>query len=469
MRRKMKALGLLLCLFNISVYAQTQQQPAKYEFSVQQCIDYGLKNNVQVKNALLDYNIQEQTNKNVTAAAYPQISASAATTYYPNVSVQTFPNFIAAATYGVLEQEGVKDGSGNPIKSPGDFGFIHAAFGTKWNGNAGVSLSQILFDGEVFVGLQARQTVLDYSQKNIEVAQENIKANIYKVYFQLVASKTQIDQLDANIARTQKSLHDANEMFKNGFAEKIDVDRFSVQLANLQTQKMQVENTINNGYLGLKLLIGMHLQDTLVLSDKITEDRIKQGLLNEGQYNYTDRKDFQFLQIGKKLYEYDVKRYKLSKLPTASLSANYSKVAMRDQFNLFNKGDWFTSSYVGLNIHIPIFSGFSNNANIEKAQLQLKQTENQIENLKISIDKDVAEATNNYHNAVATLDNQRKNMDLAEQVYNQAKKKYETGTGSNLEITNAQTDLTIAQNNYVDAMYEAIIAYVDYVKAVGKL
>ena len=195
----------------------------------------------------------------------------------------------------------MKNGNGEVIKVPDNFGFIHAAFGTKWNGNAGISLSQILFDGEVFVGLQARQSVLDYSQKNIELTQENIKANIYKVYFQLVASKTQIEQLDANIARTQKSLHDANEMFKNGFAEKIDVDRFTVQLSNLQTQKMKVENTISNGYLGLKVLIGMPLQDTFVLTDDITEDRIKQGLLNEGQYQYTDRKDYQFLEIGKKL------------------------------------------------------------------------------------------------------------------------------------------------------------------------
>ena len=169
MKRKTSVVALLICLFAITVNAQTQQQPAKYEFSVQQCIDYGLKNNVQVKNALLDYNIQEQTNKNVTAAAYPQISAGAGTTYYPNVTVQTFPNFIAAATYGVLEQEGVKNGNNEPIKSPSDFGFIHAAFGTKWNANAGVTLSQILFDGQVFVGLQARQTVLDYSQKNIEL------------------------------------------------------------------------------------------------------------------------------------------------------------------------------------------------------------------------------------------------------------------------------------------------------------
>ena len=348
---------------------------------------------MQVKNAILDLKIQEQTNRGITAAAYPQIKGSLSTTYYPNVAVQTFPNFIAAATYGVLEQEGVKNGNGEPIKSPDDFGFIEAAFGTKWNGSGGVSLSQILFDGQVFVGLQARQTSIDWQQKNIELTQENIKANIYKVYYQLVASKTQISQLDANIARTEKQLHDAGELYKNGFREKIDVDRATVQLANLQTEKLKVTNTINNGYLGLKLLIGMPVQDTLMLTDSITDADTKKGLLNEGIYQYTDRKDYQYLELGKRLNEYNIKRYKLSKWPTASLSGSYSKVAMRDQFNLFKKGDWFTSSYIGLDINIPIFSGFAKNADIEKAQLELQQTQNQLDNLKISIDNDVTQAT----------------------------------------------------------------------------
>src|SRR6266542_3993502 len=435
MIRRPGIIALLFCLLLSSSYAQNQQAAAKHEFSIGQCIEYGLKNNVQVKNAILDLKIQEQTNKSITASAYPQINGSIGSTYYPNVTVQSFPNFIAAATYGVLEQEGVKDKNGNPIKSPDDFGFIQAAFGTKWNASAGVSLSQILFDGQVFVGLQARQTSLDWQQKNIELTQENIKA----------------------------------KMYKNGFAEKIDVDRATVQLANLQTTKLKVNNTINNGYLGLKLLIGMPVLDAIVLTDSVTDSDIKQGLLNEGVYQYTDRKDYQYLQLGKRLNEYNIKRYKLSKLPTANLSSSYSKMAMRNQFNFFGKGDWFTSSYVGLNISIPIFSGLAKNAEIQKAALQLQQTQNQIDNLKVSIDNDVAQATNNFHNAVITLDYQKKNMQLAEQVYNQAKKKYEIGTGENLEITNAQSDLTIAQNNYISALYDAIIAKIDYLKAIGKL
>jgi outer membrane protein TolC len=462
----MLTLSIILVL---STQAQTDSIAARHEFSIQQCIDYATKNNLQVKNALLDLKIQVQTNRGITAAAYPQINGNLSTTHYPNVAVQSFPNFIAAATYGVLESEGVKNGDGNPIISPADFGFVQAAFGTKWIASGGVSLSQILFDGQVFVGLQARKTSINYQQKNIDITEENIRANIYKVYYQLIVSKTQIGQLDANISRAEKLLTDTRALYKNGFAEKLDEDRANVQLANLKTERLKALNTIENGYLGLKFLMGMPVKDTLILSEQITEDKIKEDLLNEGIYKYTDRNDFQFLQFLKKLNEYNIKRYKVTYLPTVNLTAGYTKNAQRNKFNFFNQGNWFTSSYIGLNINIPLFDGFAKDASIKKSQLQLQQVQNEIENLKISIDNDVAQATNNFRIAVNTLDFQKKNMELAEQVYNQAKKKFESGTGSNTDITNAQTDLRIAQSNYTSALYDAVIAKVDYTKAIGKL
>jgi outer membrane protein TolC len=89
--------------------------------------------------------------------------------------------------------------------------------------------------------------------------------------------------------------------------------------------------------------------------------------------------------------------------------------------------------------------------------------------LKLSIDNDIEVAKNNFSTAVATLDFQKKNMELAEQVYNQTRKKFDAGVGSNTEITAAQTDLKAAQSNYISALYDAIIAKVDYLKALGKL
>jgi len=440
-----------------------------YNFSVQDAVNFADKNNVQIKNALLDYKIQEQTNRNITSAAYPQLSGKLSTTYFPDVPVQSFPNFIGAATYQVLTQEGVKNGAGQPIVAPGDFGLISAAFGTKWNASGAVSFSQILFDGQVFVGLQARRTSLDYARNNTEVTREGIKVNIYKVYYQLVVSRTQMQQIDANITRVSKLLSDAQAMFKNGFAENLDVNRASVQLTNLETQKLTTQRNIDNGYLGLKFLIGMPMRDSLTLTENITEEEIKNGVPLESNYQYSDRKEYKYLEATNQLNEYNVKRYKYSYYPTATLNSTYSKQAFRSKFDFFGKGDWFNNWNIGFSIDIPIFDGFARASNVAKARLQAEQTKNQLDNLKLSIDNDVQQARNSFGAAIVTLGSQRKNMELATEVYDQSKKKYEAGLGSTTDITTAQTDLVTAQTNFVNALYDAILAKIDYLKAIGKL
>jgi len=442
-----KPIFLLACLFSAAA-SLAQDTTKRHEFSVQQCVDYARKNNVQVKNALLDIKIQQQTNRTITARALPSVSASAAFTDYIDIPTSLIPGEIF----------------GQP---PGTY--IPVQFGTKYTASGGVTLNQILFDGQVFVGLQARETSILYQQKTAEVTEEQIKANIYKVYYQLVASKTQISLLDANIARLEKLKSDANIMFQNGFAERLDIDKADVQLSNLKTEKLKALNRISNGYLGLKTLMGMPVKETLVLTDSISDSQIKKDMLRDS-VNYNDRKEYQNLMLVKKLNEYNIKSKKLSYYPTLSLQGNYSKQAQRNKFDFFDKGgDWFTTSFIGLNLSIPIFSGFSKDAEVTKARIELQQVQNNIDDLKINIDNDAEQARLNFISAVETMDYQKKNMQLAENVYNQTKKKFEVGTGSNTEINAADTDLKAAQTNYINAMYDAIIAKIDYLKAIGQL
>jgi len=342
-------------------------------------------------------------------------------------------------------------------------------FGIKYNATAGISLDQLLFDGQVFVGLRARKTAIDFSQKNVEVTEEMIKTNIYKIYYQLVVGKTQIGLLDANIDRLEKLLHDTREIYKNGFAEKLEIDKVSVQLANLQTEKVKAQNQINNGYAGLKLLMGMPVRDSLALTDTISYDQVLEGLSPLTEFKYSDRKEYQYAELGIILNEFNIKRYKLSRMPTLNLNAYYNENAQRPKFNFFNGGEWFPVSAVTLRVNVPIFKGFSTKAKIEKASLELQKSINQRETLKLSIDNDIEVAKNNFRTAIATLDFQKKNMELATAVYDQTKKKFESGVGSNQEINTAQTDLKTAQTNYISALYDAIIAKIDFLKATGKL
>ncbi|MEI9935405.1 MAG: TolC family protein [Ferruginibacter sp.] len=272
--------------------------------------------------------------------------------------------------------------------------------------------------------------------------------------------------MQSNIDNLDKQLHDTREIYKNGFAEKLDVDKLTVQLNNLQTQKEVLGNQLTSGNMGLKFLIGMPQKEDLVLSDTLSEDELKANILDES-YNYNDRKDVQLLTINAKLQGYNIKRYQMGKIPTLSATASYAKNAYETDFD-FNNG-WTSSSFIGVNLNVPIFDGFYKHAKIQEARYALQQTNNNLDQLKQSIDNDVAQARINMKSALATIDNQKQNIQLAGQVYNSTRLKYEQGLGSNQEMYDAQTQLIVAQNNYYSALYDAIVAKINYLQATGKL
>ncbi|MBC7588259.1 MAG: TolC family protein, partial [Chitinophagaceae bacterium] len=173
---------LFLLLFIAAASMVHAQSANSYAFSIQQAVDYAKKNNAQVKNALLGIQVQEQINRGIASAAYPSISGNVSLTDYIEVPTQVIPGDFVG-----------QPGTTKPVK-----------FGVKYNSSALLQAQQLLFDGQLFVGLQARKTSIEFAKKNVEVTEDAIKVNIYKIYYQLVVSKTQIELLDANIVRLEK-------------------------------------------------------------------------------------------------------------------------------------------------------------------------------------------------------------------------------------------------------------------------
>jgi outer membrane protein len=436
---------LLVALLAIAgnVNAQT-----KNEFSLKQCVDYGMKNSFTVKNALLDMQNQVELNREITSAAYPQLSADGSFNDFFSIPTQVVPGRQFGDTvnkYDALQ------------------------FGTQYQASGGFNLQQLLFDGTLFVGLQARKSALDFSAKQAEVTKEQIKANIYKLYYQLAVGEKHLIVIDTNIAQVQKQVHDTKVMYDNGFVERLDENKIVVQLNNIITQRERIRNQLRAGYVGLKFLMGMPQKDTLVLTDSITDADLQDNILDEA-YSYTDRKEVQLLMLNVKLDQYNIKRYKLSALPTISAIAGYSQNAFRNDFDFFTaKIPWYQTSFVGLKFHMNLFGGFMRAAKINETKIALQKTQNTLEQAKQQIDNDVVLARLNYSTALNTIENQKKNKELAQEVYNATNLKYQQGLGSNLEIYDAQIQLTTAQDDYYSALYDAIIAHVDYLTAIGKL
>jgi len=213
----------------------------------------------------------------------------------------------------------------------------------------------------------------------------------------------------------------------------------------------------------------MPMAQTIELTDTLSTEAIAAQTVSVDNFNYDQRIEYQVLQSQKRANEYDLKRYKMKGLPTLSFNASAGSLRGSSEFDYFRNPTWYGYSTLGLNLSVPIFAGFQRKRQVDQAFLALKKTEQNVENLKLSIDLEQSQSASTFRNNLLTLQSQEQNMQLAQEVYTTTQVKYREGVGSSLEMSTAENDLLTAQKNYFDALYNTIVAKIDYMKAYGKL
>ena len=459
------------CIFLFSVFSSVEAQEI-YQLNITQAVELGTKNSIELKNLSLDYNIQEQKNKEITSTIYPTIAASGGLTYYTNVPQIQFPSS-DQAIYNVLNKEGVKDQNGNVISTGNaSFSVNNVSFIQPWNTQLGFSVNQLLFQADVFVGLQARKTVLQLSQDNINVAGDNLKEKIYKAYYAVLIVQKQLEVLISTKERLTSLLNDMNQMYLTGFAEKLDVDKLQVSLNNTEAGQNQLNNALKIGMASLKNTLGISQKDTLVLTQNLDINALKVDLMSTDDFNYEKRSEIALLNTALALQKLDFKRYKLSYLPSLAAFYQFQRSGQRNNdFAAFTGKPWFwyNTGLVGLQINVPIYSGNKRKALMNQAKYAGEKVENNILQLKQFIDLEQEVAKTTLNNAIINLDVQERNVKLAEEVFTKTKIKYENGLGSSFEVIQADTELQRAQGSYFQALYEGMIAKTSFAKAFSKL
>ena len=459
MKMRTTIIGTFLLLFAGLVQAQQ-----KYELTVKDAVDLAFKNVLELKNAQVDYKIQEALNEETFGRALPQLTGNVGAQYYLKLPLILFPNAADAGIYNVLVKENLLP-SGTPIPSPT---LQQVSFQQPWNLAIGATIQQLLFQPDVFVGLQARQTALDLNSAIIEQTKLKIKDSAYKRYYAILIAEKQLFFLNESVMRLEKLYRDDSIMYNNGFAEKLDLERVQVQLNNLKTNQSVVSNIVNVSYAALKFALGLSQKDTVLLKENLSTESIKENILDES-FAYEDRAELRTLDYTKRLQELDVKRYKMGKYPTVALAGNYSVTGQGQKFFTSSETRWLKSSYVGINVSIPIFDGFQRKYKTQQAQLKVEKIDNNIENLKQAIDLEQVITKESMRNALLNLDIQERNLELAQRVYNTTKLKFEQGLGSSFEVLQADTDYQTAQSNYFNALYNATVAKISYQYSLGKL
>lgn len=420
-------------------------------FSLKQAVDYAITHQVQVKNSQIDLQNASAKINEIKAMGLPQVNGSLALTN--NLILQRV--FIPARIF-------------NPAAAEGEL--IAAKFGVDNSGFANVGLSQLVFDGSYLLGLKASSVYKDLAVKSVTQSKQQVAENVTKAYYGILVNEKRMGLLSLNLARLDTLLKETRELNKQGFVEKIDVQRLDVQANNLRTELENVNRLQELSYSLLKFQMGYPMEEPIKVTESL--EKIESATFNTdkaGEFSYANRIEYSILQTQENLAELDLKSIKAGYLPRLVLNANYGYNAGANAFgDLVNK-PWFDNAAVTVALQIPIFDGFSKKYKAVQSANNLQKVRQSYGLLKSSIDLQRSQASITMKNALESMKEQKANLDLANEISRVTRVKYQQGVGSNLEVLNAESSIKESQANYFTALYNALIAKVEVEKANGTL
>lgn len=454
-------------LFLLASHATLFAQGAN-QWNLDQCVSYALKNQTKMKNAHYDEELQHQKNNEVIGIALPQVKVNGQFQYLFIIPKQRAAadafDFGSSLSFFKIDTPAYQAYLQQPRRKYSEF-----QFGLPLNLSAGVQASQLLFDAGVFVALKARKSLEELSILNTKRTEEDIRVAVSKAYYNCIIAEKRITLLDENIKLLTTIENTTRKLHEEGFAEKIDADRLTVQRNNLQIEKEKISNLIELSYQLLKFQMGMPLSEVLKLQDNLTLETLKTGLELDQVVDYSRRTEMDLMKTIRRLNGYDYERYQKGYLPSvaAVLSGSYG-TQTQSVADLFKYSYFPTGAFV-LSASMPLYDGNTRRSKMNQARLNIMKNDNDMEAFKQAVDLESSSARTQLKNSLMSLDNQQKNIDLAQKVYTVAQKKYKEGVGTNIEIIQAETALKDAQTNYFNSLFEAVIAKIDFQKSLGLL
>lgn len=434
-------------IFFFLLVIKIQAQEIK-SLTLKDVITYALENKADAKKAKLKVENSEYQIQEVRSRALPQISVNGGLTYNPILQTTV----IDGANFG----------------QPGTI--IQADFGQKWSSVAGVSLTQNLFDQSIFTGLKAAKSAREFFQINEQLTEEQVIERVANAYYQIFVTKLNLKTIEKNLENTNKVKNIIKGLYDNGLSRKIDLDRISVRISNLNTQRKQIINAIVLQENALKFYMGMPIETNILLPQMAFEISIQ---AMEESANTETRTEYILLKKNEELLEFQKKSIEANYYPTLSLTGNYNYFGQGSKIPLggSNSDDvyWSDFSSIGLNLRIPIFSGFETKARVRQAEINLKSIKLDLEDTKLALNLAYENAKKQIDNSLETINSQKENTQLAQEVLDNTKNNYLQGLASLTDLLDAENANIEAQNNYNTAVLQYKLAEIQLLKSKGEL
>jgi outer membrane protein TolC len=446
---------IILFFFSLSVHAQQPNavnnnyapSDAKNNnentevLTLTECLKYALKNQPALNQSIIDEAIARANNAIAFSAWMPQLTGAANYQHY----------FQLPTVFSTI------NGTLTPVQS-----------GVYNTSIPSVTATQTLFSPDVLLAVRAAKLNILEAKQNTKGTKIEVVAGVSKAFYDLLLSIQQVAVYREDTARLIKNRADAYNRYISGIVDKVDYKQATISLNNSLSQLKNASEAIQAKYAGLKQLMGypsdkkftVHF-DTAQMMQEIFADTL-------AALQFEKRIEYQELQTAKRIQRETTLYYQLGFLPSLSAFYNYNYEFENNEFSdLYSKA--YPYSLFGVQLNIPIFTGFRRNENVHKAKLQERRTDWDEVNLKLVIYTQYKQALANYKSNLYYLHAQGENVGMAQEVYNIVRLQYREGVKAYLDVIVAESDLKTSEINYLNALFQVLESKIDLEKAMGDI
>ena len=414
---------------------QLQGQQA---FTVEEAIDYGIKNSSSIKLNNIDIAIAEQDIKEYYAIGLPKLNGSVEYQHYLEIPT----SFVPAEFFG------------GPAGT-----FAELQFGLPNSLAAGLSFSTLVFDGSFFTGIKAQKLYRELTRKSIDQTEFDIRKAVTEAYVNVLLGEENLKMLDKNIANLDQSMIETKAFFENGFVEKLDLDRLELSYDLLVSQKKSISRIVELGRTMLKFQMSFPLEKEINLSqtlDDVVDKVLIANIEKQAKVNYNKRPEYQTILLGQQLNAINLKATKNQRYPNIAGFANYNQQLQRTNLFASDEPGFTPISIIGLQMNIPIYNGGIVGIKSQKIKLDIEKTDIQKKEFERGVDLQVTSAYVQYLNAKESMYSAKRRQALAEEIYETTQIKYKEGVGSSIEKSTAEREVYSTQQQYVQSLYDLV-------------
>jgi len=336
-------------------------------------------------------------------------------------------------------------------------GFFSGSFpqGTKNTLSFGVTLDQPLFTGAVFFATRIANVYAEISQKSYYSTKAALIKDVKRAYYSLLVSRQFLELSNITLKAAKDNFKDTEAMFKAGLAPEYDYIRANVQVQNILPELERAENSIVLAENGLKLVIGLELEQQIEINDslvfnKIDVENYENSSLILEEKNFTLQRLRLQVELMDKAASYEFSRH----FPELYFFGSWQASAQENDLVPFSDWRYINSVYIGLNLKVPLFNGWQTTPKVDQAEIDLLKAQEEFQRTNKFLKNQLEDVLLKIEENQFQIDAYSATIEQAQLGYDIALKRYSSGIGTQLENIDSLVELTRAKINYLNAVFE---------------